>query len=102
MGWPFTKGVAKILYITSVFAVLHAFESRLTVSAEMDALLAAQAAHWSWGLRKAWVLIPAAVDRVPDGCGTEEARLHQCSGQLDAHVRRDEARKARRAQEIRA
>jgi len=29
----------------------------LTVDAEMDALLAAQAARWSWGLRKTWVLL---------------------------------------------
>lgn len=37
--------------------MLHTFEARLTVDAETDALLAAQAAHWSWGLRKAWSLL---------------------------------------------
>jgi hypothetical protein len=29
----------------------------LPVDAEEDALLAAQAAHWSWGLRKSWMLL---------------------------------------------
>ena len=33
--------------------MFHTFEGRLTVNAEMDALLAAQDAHWSWGLRNA-------------------------------------------------
>lgn len=37
--------------------MLHTFETRLTVNAETDALLATQAARWSWGLRKAWVLL---------------------------------------------
>lgn len=29
----------------------------MTVDAAMDALLASQAAHWSWGLRKTWALL---------------------------------------------
>lgn len=37
--------------------MLHTFETRLTVDAQTDALLRAQAAHWSWGLRKAWSLL---------------------------------------------
>ena len=37
--------------------MLHTFEARLTVDAETDALLASQAAHWSWGLCKAWSLL---------------------------------------------
>jgi hypothetical protein len=37
--------------------LLHTFETRLTVDADLDAFLAAQAAHWSWGLRKAWSLL---------------------------------------------
>ncbi|MCE4557684.1 hypothetical protein [Pelomonas cellulosilytica] len=37
--------------------MLHTYETRLTVDADLDALLAAQAAHWSGGLRKAWTLL---------------------------------------------
>lgn len=37
--------------------MLHTFEARLSVDAQTDALLASQAAHWSWGLRKAWSLL---------------------------------------------
>jgi hypothetical protein len=37
--------------------LLNTFETRLTVDADLDALLAAQAAQWSWGLRKAWSLL---------------------------------------------
>jgi len=37
--------------------VLHTFETRLAVDQETAALLAANAAHWSWGLRKAWSLL---------------------------------------------
>lgn len=37
--------------------VLYTFETRLTVDPELDALLASNSAHWSWGLRKAWSLL---------------------------------------------
>lgn len=37
--------------------MLYTFETRLTVDAETDALLASNAAHWSFGLRKAWALL---------------------------------------------
>lgn len=37
--------------------MLHTFETRLSVDPELDALLASNAAHWSWGLRKAWALL---------------------------------------------
>lgn len=37
--------------------MLHTFETRLDVDRETAALLAANAAHWSWGLRKAWSLL---------------------------------------------
>lgn len=33
------------------------FETRIPVAAELDALLGANAAHWSRGLRQAWVLL---------------------------------------------
>jgi hypothetical protein len=33
------------------------FEARLQIDAALDALLAENAAHWSWGLRKAWSLL---------------------------------------------
>jgi hypothetical protein len=36
--------------------VRHTFETGLDVAQEMPALLAANAAHWSWGLRKTWSL----------------------------------------------
>lgn len=36
--------------------MLHTFETRLDVDQETVALLTANAAHWSWGLRKAWGL----------------------------------------------
>lgn len=35
----------------------YTFETRLTVDAALDALLAENAAHWSWGLRKAWSVL---------------------------------------------
>lgn len=35
----------------------YTFEARLPVDAALDALLAENAAHWSWGLRKAWSLL---------------------------------------------
>lgn len=35
----------------------YTFEARLFVDAALDALLAENAAHWSWGLRKAWSLL---------------------------------------------
>ncbi len=37
--------------------MLYTFETRLTVDPELDALLASNSAHWSWGLRKAWSLL---------------------------------------------
>lgn len=37
--------------------MLHTFEARLTVDPALDALLASNAAHWSFGLRKAWSLL---------------------------------------------
>jgi hypothetical protein len=37
--------------------VLHTFETRLDVGQEASVLLTANAAHWSWGLRKAWSLL---------------------------------------------
>jgi len=37
--------------------VLHTFETRLTVAPDVADLLSANAAHWSWGLRKAWSLL---------------------------------------------
>lgn len=37
--------------------MIYTFETRLNVDAATDALLAANAAHWSFGLRKAWVLL---------------------------------------------
>src|SRR5450830_1506412 len=33
------------------------FETRIPVTAELDALLGANAAHWSRGLRQAWVFL---------------------------------------------
>ena len=32
----------------------HTFEARLVADPVLDALLAENAQHWSWGLRKAW------------------------------------------------
>lgn len=37
--------------------MLHTFETRLTVASDVADLLSANAAHWSWGLRKAWSLL---------------------------------------------
>ena len=37
--------------------MLHTFETRLTGDAALDALLASNAKHWAFGLRKAWVLL---------------------------------------------
>jgi hypothetical protein len=34
--------------------VLHTFEARFAADPVLDALLAENAQHWSWGLRKAW------------------------------------------------
>jgi hypothetical protein len=33
------------------------FETRIPVTAELDTLLSANAAHWSHGLRQTWVLL---------------------------------------------
>jgi hypothetical protein len=35
----------------------YTFETRIPVTAELDALLSSNAAHWSRGLRHAWVLL---------------------------------------------
>lgn len=37
--------------------VIYTFEARLTVDPALDALMAANAKHWAFGLRKAWVLL---------------------------------------------
>lgn len=37
--------------------MLHTFETRLTVDPALDALLASNAKHWAFGMRKAWVLL---------------------------------------------
>jgi hypothetical protein len=67
--------------------MLYTFETCLSVDPELDSLLAANAAHWSWGLRKAWVLLNrqglakpaayAALCKLAAGraaCGNERAR----------------------------
>jgi hypothetical protein len=36
--------------------LLSTFETRFDVSSEISGLLAQNASHWSWGLRKAWSL----------------------------------------------
>lgn len=35
-------------------SMLHTFEARFPTDVTLDALLAENAAHWAWGLRKAW------------------------------------------------
>lgn len=37
--------------------MIHTFEARLSADPALDALLAANAKHWAFGLRKAWVLL---------------------------------------------
>ena len=37
--------------------MIYTFETRLNIDAAMDTLLAANAAHWSFGLRKAWAVL---------------------------------------------
>lgn len=38
-------------------SLIHTFETRLSVDPALDALLASNAALWSFGLRKAWSLL---------------------------------------------